>query len=308
MNSIRLIVDAACDLFPEQAADAGIVLLGAGIHINDKVYQEKIEISNEEFYAEFAKSKKLPVTSHVTPFAFQQVYAKAWREGVRDIIHITIHSGGSNTLGAARLAAQTFYDENPTARDQVNIRHVDSNTYSIGYGYPALVASRLIREGKTAQVILNYLENWFDRVDAYFTVFSLDVVRKSGRVSAAAALAGDLMGLKPVIQMTEGESKIIAKTRGERKALQYLANVMLSSIEDKGEYFILWGESIEPALRLSEILQSAVGYPPASVLRVGPSIAINTGPKLAGLVFRGKPRGHREYKQYALTNEEAVSL
>ncbi|MDR1569336.1 MAG: DegV family protein [Oscillospiraceae bacterium] len=293
MSDIRLVVDAACDLSIEQAADAGIVLCGAGIHINGKEYKETIEITKDRFYEEFAKCKELPVTSHVSPYTFQQVYSSALNDGVRDVIHVTIHSGGSGTLGAAMLAAKTFYEENPAATERMKIHHVDSNTYSIGYGYPTLRAAYMAREGADAHTILKYLNDWFDRVDVYFTVFSLDVVRRSGRVSAAAALAGDLLGLKPVIQMTEGTSIIVEKTRGARKALQYLTDILTKGIEPGGEYFILKGELDEPANLIAESLEAAVGYPPTDILRVGPSIVINSGPKLVGLVFRGKPRGHR---------------
>lgn len=294
MSNIRFVIDAACDLMREQVDAHGIVMCGAGVHIDGREFTEKLDITNEEFYAELQKAKEIPTTSHVSPYTFQLVYTKAWQEGITDIVHVTIHSGGSNTLGAARLAAQTFFEENPTAADQIKIHHVDSNTYSIGYGYPTLQAAKMAQSGADVETILAYLEDWFDRVEIFFAVYTLEYVRKSGRVSAAAALAGDLLGLKPIIRMTEGVSTITEKLRGERKIIPHMTNLLKERLAKDGEYFLLKGTLEEPAQQASKAMAEAVGYPPTDIVSVGPSIAINAGPKLIGLVFKGEARGHRK--------------
>ena len=294
MSNIRFVIDAACDLTREQVDAHGIVMCGAGIHIDGREFTEKVDITNEEFYAELQKAKEIPSTSHVSPYTFQLVYTKAWQEGITDVIHVTINSGGSNTLGAARLAAQTFFEENPTAVGQIKIHHVDSNTYSIGYGYPTMQAAKMAKSGADAETILAYLEDWFDRVEIYFAVYTLEYVRKSGRVSAAAALAGDILGLKPIIQMTEGVSTITEKLRGERKIIPHLTGLLQQRLAKGGEYFLIKGILEEPVEQAIKAMTEAVGYPPVDAVSVGPSVAINAGVKLIGLVFKGEARGHRK--------------
>ncbi|MEG0766484.1 MAG: DegV family protein, partial [Clostridia bacterium] len=104
MNKIHFVIDAACDLTREVVNRYGITMLGAKIHIDGRDYTEKLDVTNEEFYDMLVHAKEIPTTSHVNPYEFQQTYTAAFEQGCTDIIHVTIHSGGSNTLGAATIA------------------------------------------------------------------------------------------------------------------------------------------------------------------------------------------------------------
>lgn len=293
MSKIHFVIDAACDLTRDVTEEYGITMLGAKIHAGGRDYTEKLDVTNEEFYKILAEVKEIPTTSHVSPHEFQQDYTKAYENGFTDIIHVTIHSGGSNTLGAATIARTMFFEEHPEAAEKIRIHLVDSNTYSVGYGYPTKRSAQMAREGKSVEEILAFLEDWFDSVEIQFAVYTLEYVRKSGRVSAAAAFAGDLIGLKPIICLTEGNSVISEKIRGERKVLPRLAEIVKSAIAPVGEYFIIKGTLEEPIEQLAAMLTEAIGYPPTEIVSSGPSIVINAGPKIAGVVYKGKKRGHR---------------
>ncbi|MEG0766485.1 MAG: DegV family protein, partial [Clostridia bacterium] len=174
------------------------------------------------------------------------------------------------------------------------IHLVDSHTYSAGYGYPTVQGAIMAENGASAAEILAYMEDWFDCVEIQFAVYSLEFVRKSGRVSAAAAFAGDLIGLKPIISLTEGNSIIVEKLRGEKKIIPRLAAIAEERIVPGGEYFIVKAVLEEPVAQLAAQLTEALGYPPTGIVSGGPSITINAGVKLVGIIFKGQKRNHRE--------------
>ncbi|MBR6670044.1 MAG: DegV family protein, partial [Ruminococcus sp.] len=96
---------------------------------------------------------------------------------------------------------------------KISIKVIDSNGYTGMYGYPVTEAAKKVAKGTDAESIIAYLEEWFSCITAYFVPMTLKYAKKSGRISAAAAFAGELLGLKPVIEMVNGGSIIHEKIR-----------------------------------------------------------------------------------------------
>ena len=293
MERIKLIADTACDISIEQGVKEGIEILPIPITIQGKGYYEGIDFTSEEFYKILESCREIPVTSHVLSVTFCDSFSKAYEEGCTHIICCCINGKGSATLGAARAARETFYEQHPEARSAFPIAVLDGCSYTLGYGYPILEAARRIRRGELDyRGAVDYLKECFRSMEIYFTVFTLDFARKSGRISCTAALVGGALGLRPVMSILDGEIVIAAKVRGDRNAIVQMVDLAARRPRpfEKTPYLVLRGSSPEAAQLTAQLMEERLGYPPVGIYPIGAAIAINAGPRLAAVVFQGLPR------------------
>lgn len=294
MQKIHIMTDSACDIPPEQEQALGIEILQIPITVDGRGYHERRDFTNAEFYEMLGSCEGIPATSHITHFEFAESYARAYENGATDIIHVTINSGGSAMYQAAQMAKSFFFEEHPDAEGHLNIHLVDSKTYTIAYGWPIMEAAKMARDGKSAPEIVDYLTDWFDSIEIYFSVYSLEFVKKSGRVSAAAAFVGELLGFKPIISLIDGPSSVITKVRGDKAMIPGLVAAAKKSREASGEaeppYLMIHGSPAAECDELQRAVEEEFGYPPLGSYEAGCAITINSGPKVIGVIIKGKNR------------------
>ncbi|MEG1778477.1 MAG: DegV family protein [Oscillospiraceae bacterium] len=291
MEKIKIMSDTACDIPKEIGAALGIDLLPIPITIDGKGYLEGEDFTYEEFYEILLQSKELPFTSHITAPAFTEKFIRAYKEGYNRIICTTINSKGSSMFEAAIIAKELFYGEYPEAKDKVKIAVLDSKTYSMAYGLPLMIAADKLKNGANYDELVEYLIDAYNRVEVYFTVFTLDFAKRSGRISAAAALVGGMLGLRPIMTFMNGDNKVVSKVRGDKQAVAELANIAAERyIVPKSPYVVLVGDDKQAGEPLVEAMTKQMGYPPIGVYFIGSCVAINAGPKVVGQVFLGESR------------------
>ena len=192
MNQTLIVTDSASDVPAELEARYGIRILPFSIVVDGKSYVERKDFTPAEFYQMMLSAHDLPTHAQITPMEFVEVYRQAEEDGYQSVIYISINSHGSGTFNSARVAIDTYKEENPESKLQVYC--VDSLSYTLGYGYMAVEAAKKAEKGTPAPEIVQYCEDWAKKSTIYFTPFTLEYVRKSGRVSCAAAFVGGLMG------------------------------------------------------------------------------------------------------------------
>ena len=201
----RIIVDATADVTPEVAAQLTVVPLS--IRFGDVEYVHGRDITNQEFYEKLVESDVLPTTSQPTPFAFEEEYRKAVEAGQEAVV-ITLSPKLSGTYQSATVAAAEFPGK---------IYVVDSENVTIGAGILAEYALRLAKDGLSAPEIARELETQKKRIHLLAMVDTLEYLKKGGRISKTVAFAGELLQLKPVLRVRDGEIKVIGKARGSRQ-------------------------------------------------------------------------------------------
>ena len=273
MNQTLIVTDSASDVPAELEARYGIRILPFSIVVDGKSYVERKDFTPAEFYQMMLSAHDLPTHAQITPMEFVEVYRQAEEDGYQSVIYISINSHGSGTFNSARLAIDTYKEENPESKLQVYC--VDSLSYTLGYGYMAVEAAKKAEKGTPAPEIVQYCEDWAKKSTIYFTPFTLEYVRKSGRVSCAAAFVGGLMGLKPLITWENGDSKTLQKLRGEKAVIPALVQMATANMVPKTDYCIVSGLRPEVAEQLAAEMEKAVGYPPALMTPASPVIAIN---------------------------------
>lgn len=182
-------------------------------------YVERRDFGFDEFYQMLRAAQGVPSTAQVTAIQFCEQYCKYVDKGYTDVVHVTINSTGSGTYDAAVLAQNMLREERPDHK--LNIHLIDSHTYSYVYGAPVVQAARRLRNGAEVGYVCAELEAAFARQEIVLSAFSLKQMKKSGRISAAAAFAGELLGLRPIISLIDGVTKVEDKVRGDGRARRH---------------------------------------------------------------------------------------
>ena len=221
MSKIKIATDSTADIPKSFCEELNISVLPLTILAGEKEYRDGVDIAPYEFYRIIDESKVLPVSSQVASVLYSELFEETWKAGYTDLIQVTLNSKGSGTYQAAVLSRELFYEEHPEAREQLAIHIIDSKTYSMAYGIGVIESAQLVQTGASAQKVIAHIEDWLEHTRPVFIPLNLRCVKKSGRISPAAAFVGDAIGLKPLITFEDGEAKIIGKARGERKAIVF---------------------------------------------------------------------------------------
>jgi DegV family protein with EDD domain len=228
-------------------------------------------------------AKKLPTTSQITPFEFNELYLELFNEGYEDVIMVLINSKGSATYNNAKNAINSFFEEHPEAKDKINIFVIDARSYTCAYGYPVTVAAQKIIDGVSTKKVVEYLEDYMQRSIIYAGLYTLKYAGKSGRIPSAAAFVGDALGLKPLMRICDNEITTKDKVRGEKKIIPAILDKIEEVMEPKTPYCVVYGNDESVKDQIVEAATNRFGYPPADTYRIGAAIAINAGPKVVGI-------------------------
>lgn len=217
-NKVRIIVDSATD-YVESIADK-ITVLPMTVRFGDAEYTDGVTITKHGFYEKLIESDELPTTSQIMPLAFEQAYREALSKG-EDVVVITLSSKLSGTYQSACIA-----------RDEVggNIYVVDSLSVAIGEGILAQRAVELMKEGKSAKEIADTLTKEREDIRLIALLNTLEYLKKGGRISKTVAFAGEMLSLKPVVNVLNGEVNMLGKARGSRQG----NNLLVKEIENAG--------------------------------------------------------------------------
>lgn len=286
MQKIKIMTDSACDILAEQEKELDIKIMCFPISVDGKEYIERENLSNDDFYLLLKSCTELPCTSQVTSFRYLDAYKEVYEQGYNELINITISSTGSNTYNNAIMAKNTFFEENPEAVGKFNINVVDSKTYTGGYGYAVIEAGKKVIRGCSTEDILSFLKDWFSSVEIYFAPYSLEQVKRSGRVSCAAAFMGELLGLRPLIQMADGTSHVLEKIRGNKSIIPKIADTAIKNMIPQTPYIIIKGSVDQHAVDLTKEMIKRVGYPPEMTIKIGCAVATNAGAEVAGIAVK----------------------
>lgn len=218
--AIRILIDSAADIGKAEAEKMNVIMLPMIISFGAEDYYDGVNLSPKQFYEKLIESDTLPKTSQVTPYRFEEAFKKYTANG-DELIVITISSKLSGTYEGAKQAAENF-------KDKVYV--VDSMNAAIGERLLCEYALRLIEQGKTAKEIVAILEEEKSKINVMAVLGTLEYLRKGGRILAAVAFAGEVLSLKPVVAVVDGEVKLVGKALGSKKG----NNLLNRLVQEKG--------------------------------------------------------------------------
>ncbi|MBP1544012.1 MAG: DegV family protein [Oscillospiraceae bacterium] len=285
---VRIITDSGCDISPanEEKYKDLLVIIPFELTINGESFTDRKDIEIHEFYKILKENSEIPKHSQITAIRFEEKYRELYAEGVREIIVDVINAAGSQTYASAVMAKEAVKDELP----DLVIHTVDSQNYSLGYGYPVVEACRKLSEGQSVDSVVAYLEDWARHIEAYVVGFDLRHMKKSGRITAAASFLGELMGLKPIISLFAEKTEVVKKARGEKAAIDTAVEYIAARIIPETPYTVITTTRPELDKEIIDKLTKKLGYGPAMVEPTGMVVSCNAGPDMIGILLRGPER------------------
>ena len=206
----RIIVDSTADILPEYLDQIHTVPLT--VSFGDEEYIDGVTIDHRTFYQKLIETDAMPSTSQASPAAFAAQYDQA-AAADEEVVVITISSKLSGTYQSAMIAA--------AGRSSVYV--VDSENASVGCGILVGLALRYLRDGMTASAIAEKLQEDKKKIVVIALLDTLEYLKRGGRISKAAAFAGGLLNIKPVISIADGEIQLLGKARGSKMGNNLLA-------------------------------------------------------------------------------------
>ena len=287
MSKYVVLTDSTCDLPEEAAKQHNIDIVCFKIALDGEGYTERVDFTPEQFCEMLKKAPGLPTTAQITQFEFFDKFEEYDRQGVEQTLYISINAGGSGTNAAAHAAAAQFHEEHPDSRMEIFI--VDSHAYSMAEGAGVIEAKQKLDAGETMESVVEYLNDKYAKMEILLTAYTLKVIRKSGRISAAAAIAGDLLGIHPIFTLNDGVSQVVKKVRGDKAVVSSMATTMASRMAQGTPYYIGVSDHKYDE-EYVEACTKKVGYAPVGIFHLGCAVLSNTGAEAVGLVFEGAKR------------------
>ena len=210
MEKIRIVTDSASDIlkpFPEN-----LTVLPMTIRFGDAEFRDGVDLNHRQFYEKLLEEDVFPTTSLISPAAFAEVYREAAEQG-ETVIVISLSSKLSGTCQSAVVAAE----DAPGA-----VYVVDSKNVTAGERLLVEYALRMVSEGISARQIVRTLEFARERIHILGLLDTLEYLKKGGRISKTVAFVGEVMAIKPVVTVADGEVAILGKARGSRNGSNFL--------------------------------------------------------------------------------------
>jgi DegV family protein with EDD domain len=273
VTSIGVVTDSTADLRPELQARFGLSLVPLIVNWDGRTFRDKLDLSTSEFYQRLRTSKTLPKTGAPSLAAFEA----AFREQLKHhgaVISVNLASKLSGTYDVARKAAQ--------AVDPQRISVVDSGSVSVCLGWLAEMAATLAQQGLEPAAIVERLEEARGRMRILALVETLEFLQRGGRIGRAAALAGTLLSVKPILSVNNGEVAPVERVRTMQGALRRLVELVvgMGPLERLG---VVDADAAANAADVDRQLRSH--YPDLTIDRgeLGPVVGTHGGPGVVGV-------------------------
>ena len=288
MQDYVLFTDSTTDLSPALIEEMDAVVMPLSFTLNDKSYQnhpDGREMSMADFYTAL-RSGGTSTTSQLTMETLRKAFAPVLEQG-KDVLYLAFSSGLSGTYQTACITAQDLMEEYPGRR----VVCVDTLQASMGEGLLTFEAALLRKQGKSLDEVADYVRTQGQSYCAWVTVEDLMFLKRGGRVSGAAAVAGTLLGIKPVLHVDrEGKLIPMEKVRGRRASLDALVKHYKDGVLDKtGTVFISHGDCLADAQYVADKIR-AIGAGRIELNMIGPVIGAHSGPGTVALFYRGTNR------------------
>ena len=217
--AIKILVDSSSDISAEEAKAKGFELIPLIVSFGEEQFFDGVDLLPEQFFNRLIESDVLPTTSQINPYRFSEKLEELTADG-SEVIVITLSSKLSGTYFSAVTAAEEFE----------HVYVVDSLNACIGERLVCELAHNLREQGFSAEEIVAELEEKKHRIQLIAVLDTLEYLKKGGRVSKSVAFAGDMLNIKPVLSVVDGEITILGKARGSKLG----NNLLVQEVEKAG--------------------------------------------------------------------------
>ena len=286
MRDFVILTDSCCDFTAQMVEELELSVLPLSFTMEGKEYfnyPDNRDIQPGDFYSRL-RGGAMGTTAAINVGTFHEAMEPIIAAG-KDILCVSFSSGLSTTYQSAVIAAKAVMEEYKTSTVTV----IDSAAASLGQGLLVYLAAQEKRKGKSLAEVAEFVEQTKQHLCHWFTVDDLNHLKRGGRVSAAAALVGTMLQMKPVLHVDdEGHLIPMSKVRGRKASIAALAEKVDELAEDTDIIFISHGDCEEEARDLEKMIRQKHPVSTCVINYVGPVIGSHSGPGTLALFFLGK--------------------
>ncbi len=290
MPDFVILTDSSADLSADMAQRLNVEVLPLGFVLDNQTYRnypDNREMDPHEFYDRL-RAGDVATTNAVNVAQYVEALEPLLQAG-KDVLVLAFSSGLSTTYNSSRLAVEELSAKYPERK----LYTVDTLCASLGQGLLVWYAARERDRGHSIEEVRDWIEEHRLNICHQFTVDDLHFLKRGGRISAATAVVGSMLQIKPVLHVDdEGHLINIGKVRGRQAALKALVDRMEETALDSGSLtvFISHGDCLEDAQTVADMVKKRFGVEEVYINYVGPVIGAHSGPGTVALFYAGTER------------------
>jgi DegV family protein with EDD domain len=275
---VKIVADTTAGLPREMLKTLGIPLIPQIVVFGEESFRDDTELDTAAFLEKLKSAKELPKTAAPAPAVYNPIYAEAEQRG-ESVIVIAPSEKVSGTVRAATVAAQDF--------PKADVRVVDSMTIAGNLASLVLMAEEWAKAGLEAEPIISRLNNWIPRGRIYFLVNTLEYLQKGGRIGGAKALVGELLQIKPILCLRDGQVEPFEQQRTKKRAVARLVEIIEEQCPKSIEAHlcVMQADAMEEAEALAAELKSRMNLISIPIYELPPAIVVHGGPGVLGIGF-----------------------
>jgi len=277
-QNTAIVLDSTADFPDAPARFPNFRVVPLYVNFGDETFRDYVDLGADEFYARLQASPTLPTTSQPTPADFLAAYQEL--DGYERILSLQIASDFSGTFRSAQQAAE--------AEGSGRVRVLDSRTASAAIALLALAIQRRLERGTTDEEVDALIERYTRDNGLVFTVSTLEYLARGGRIGKAAAFAGNLLNVKPILGLSDGEIYPIKRVRGNQKAFQAFRELFEEASEDDESLRVGIAHAAAPE-RLRALKELVAHVRPKAAIELettlGPVVGTHAGPGTVGFFW-----------------------
>ncbi|HAC18246.1 MAG TPA: DegV family protein [Dehalococcoidia bacterium] len=275
--AIKVVTDSTSDLPADVAESLDIEVVPLNVHFGSDVYKDRVNLMPDTFYDKLINGDVLPTTSQPSVGEFIDVYERLGSDA-DGIVSVHISEKLSGTMNSARLASQQANADCP-------IEVVDTFQVSMGVGICAMEAAEVANSGGDMNQVILAARNAVTRSQCFFMLETLEFLQKGGRIGKAQALIGNLLKIRPMLMLQEGEVHPLGRERTRRKGIAKLVYTVEELAPISG-LAVMYSTGPDEAQTLAQNVSKFMieGREPM-MLQIGPVIGTYAGPDTLGIAL-----------------------
>jgi DegV family protein with EDD domain len=285
MSKVAIVTDTSINIPKDLTRKYDIHLVPLVFHLDNKTYRDTVDIkTTDELFQLVNKSSNFPTTSAPSPGEYAQLYRQL-SKSADGVFNATISANLSMTFKSATQAKEEVENELPN----LSIEIFDSRTTVGAMGFIVLAAARAAASGKDLKEVLKVAEDIRDKINYLFMMDTLSYLARSGRISKAAALAGNMLSMKPLTEISTitGRPSVLARPRTKKKALQTLVDIVKERVIGPNPLHVMIDHTglVEEAESLRQTFLNEFNCAEVLICRYNPVASLIVGPGGVGFSF-----------------------
>ncbi len=275
--TVKIVTDSTSDIPPQIAQELGITIVPVYVRFGDKVYRDRVDISEDELYQKMLEGPVHPTTSTPSPGDFTEAYERLAQES-DEIVSVVLTAKESALYNSALIGKEAV-------KRKCRIEVIDSQSVTMGLGLITIAAARAAQAGESVDRVIEVVHQAIPRTHLLGVLDTLKYALRGGRLGKAVVLLGGVLNVKPMLTIKAGEVVPAGLARTRSKGIDRIHEFVKNAfhIEDLA---VVHSTTPKEAHTLAERIKSLIPKNQPLIARIGPALGVHAGPGLLGVALR----------------------